>query len=191
MRLLHKITILTLLYQFTGFFYIASIGIVSLNIYRNFIIPNFMGNLISFTMSYSMYLMMDHNQAQYFKFLRCIRCLRIHWMCCKWRYIVTDPLNELDPKGGEENDIKVASRSSDGVTNETYMERKLETNETNGEKSNANLHQDLVRNYAVHSDLSTHTQCVAKYDHMDSMEHQLDIINKDVVGPNGKDCLHK
>ena len=45
--------------------------------------------------SCSMYLMMDHNEKEYERFLKIIYYSRLHWICCKWRYIVTKELNKM------------------------------------------------------------------------------------------------
>ena len=49
----------------------------------------------SMAMSYSIYLMMDHNKEKYLKFLRWTSYLKLHWICCCWRHIVIDQLNEV------------------------------------------------------------------------------------------------
>ena len=50
---------------------------------------------LSTSMNYSMYLMMDHNKQQYIEFLKVIKRLKLHYICCKWRRIVDAQLVEL------------------------------------------------------------------------------------------------
>ena len=55
-------------------------------------------NTQSVCVSFAMYLMMEHNQDKYVKFLRVIRKLRLYWLCCccGCRRIVIEQLNGLD-----------------------------------------------------------------------------------------------
>ena len=39
--------------------------------------------------------MMDHNEKQYIKFLKCMYRIRLHWICCCCRHMVIEQLNEL------------------------------------------------------------------------------------------------
>ena len=44
-----------------------------------------------------MYLMMDHNKLEYIKFLRLIKRMKLHWICCNLcGEIIEEQLLELD-----------------------------------------------------------------------------------------------
>ena len=60
---------------------------------------------------YSMYLMMDHNIEHYVKFLKVVQTLKLHWLCCQWRYFVMEQLKEHD------KELKILSMDS-AVTND-------------------------------------------------------------------------
>ena len=49
-----------------------------------------------FIYGYSMYLMMDHNVTEYVKFLKVVQKIKLHWLCCKWRYFVMEELKKHD-----------------------------------------------------------------------------------------------
>ena len=51
---------------------------------------------VSISLICSMYLMMDHNKGHYLQLLKRLKCMKLHWICCKWRYIVIEQLNELE-----------------------------------------------------------------------------------------------
>ena len=101
MLILHKITILTLLYQITA---VLLVGINTVIFIVNNDEHNFWVRfsarssvaIVPFCLNYSMYLMMDHNERKYFKFLRVIHWMKLHWICCKWRYIVAEQLHGFD-----------------------------------------------------------------------------------------------
>ena len=50
-----------------------------------------------------MYLMMDHNETEYLKCLRCVHKLRLHWICCHWRHVVIEQLHDLEGISDEPN----------------------------------------------------------------------------------------
>ena len=54
------------------------------------------GGFMLVSVSISMFLMMDHNTCEYTKFLKLIKRLRLNWICCYWRHIVNDQLQELN-----------------------------------------------------------------------------------------------
>ena len=43
-----------------------------------------------------MFLMMEHNKDKYMDFLVVIHRFRLHYICCKWRHIVTDQVMEVE-----------------------------------------------------------------------------------------------
>ena len=104
MFILNKITILTLFYQIIGFSSRIFVRIITqlfdFNQVVIIIIFQFIASTITLSWAYSMYLMMDHNQRKYLKFLSIIKHLKFHWICCCWRYKVIDQLNELNIKLG-------------------------------------------------------------------------------------------
>ena len=53
-------------------------------------------SVASLAFVYSMYLMMDHNKDHYFKFLRTVYRMRLHWLCCKYGYVVYDQISQLE-----------------------------------------------------------------------------------------------
>ena len=103
MMILYKVSILTLFYQITAVISIT-IGAVIWIIYPKILkVIWFLGTFqSSLAMNYSMYLMMDHNKNHYIQFLKIIRCLKLNWICCNWRYIVHKQLNELEKDPDQE-----------------------------------------------------------------------------------------
>ena len=80
--------------------------------------------------TYSMYLMMSHNEEEYVKFLRRIYWFKLHWICCKYRFIVSDQLEEIDGDA-----LKLVAMNSDSPEENT-VETCVTTNDckikTNG-----------------------------------------------------------
>ena len=126
MFILYKITVLTLLYQIAGFIEVC-MGFTSATLldsnstfYRVTLVIT--GQIMGLAMNYSMYLMMDHNNDKYHRFLRLIYYLRFHWICCKWRYIVIEQLNVLDinaMNGNSEENAKNKEKSQKTGTYQT------------------------------------------------------------------------
>ena len=81
----------------------------------------------SVSITYSMYLMMDHNQTEYVQFLKFLRWFKLHWICCKWRYIVHEQLNEL-----RQEEVVILNMVIRGPTIETNVsslnDQKIKTN---------------------------------------------------------------
>ena len=46
--------------------------------------------------SFAMYLMIEHNNKDYIKFLKVIRCLRLHWICLCWRNLVIQQIEQYE-----------------------------------------------------------------------------------------------
>ena len=63
--------------------------------------------------------------VKYMKFLRVIQMWKLHWLCCKWRYFVTDQLAVL----GNERGLQ----EHDGIQLHKQPTRTMETH-TNTEK---------------------------------------------------------
>ena len=87
MSILHKIFILTMFYEvffiFNGVIASAQIKLLMMIVYD---FPNF-------CVCYSMYLMMDHNEKHYLRFLKIVYFSRLYWICCCWRHFVIDEIN--------------------------------------------------------------------------------------------------
>ena len=100
--ILHKITILTMFYEFTALLVIIVMILVfvldpdqAVDI-ATFYVPSY---LVSIAVSYSMFLMMDHNLEIYIKFLQIVRFLRLHYICFCWKHMVIDQLDLLVMNG--------------------------------------------------------------------------------------------
>ena len=99
LTLLYRIFILTLFYEIVSFIAIIIIAVLATSssnkAVRNAMMSLFF-NFSIISVSFSMHLMMDHNRKLYIKFLRLIYYLKLHHLCCKYKFIVTDQLNEAD-----------------------------------------------------------------------------------------------
>ena len=102
--MLYKVFILTLFYEIVSLMAAIIIGIFYVTLTNDHAAYNslsiFFFNLAIISVSYSMVLMMDYNEPQYVKFLKFLYSCKLHWCCCRYGFIVTDQLNELD------NDLK-------------------------------------------------------------------------------------
>eukprot|EP01084_Bolivina_argentea_P104056 186369_1 len=134
MRILNKITILTLFYQISIVVVLLMFSTLDQLIETDVlqvIISRIRGCLLSFSISCSMFLMLDHNKKQYIKFLQCIYYLKCHWICCKWRYMVIDQLNEalIDTQTLSSNVINNKEKSIELETrNMSVNDQKIATN---------------------------------------------------------------
>ena len=97
--ILHKITTLTLFYLFIGTCSITALT-AKWSVFGNqsaeYSVANaiWSGTILSYSLT--MYLMMDHNKNQYFIFVKAVYWAKLHWICCCYRYIITDQLEGLD-----------------------------------------------------------------------------------------------
>lgn len=94
--ILHKIFLLTMLYEI-----VALIGTLCGPLFLIWVdesdaLLRFTMFMYSISVSISMYLMMDHNKERYLRYLLIIRSLKLHWICCKWRYIVNEQITQLN-----------------------------------------------------------------------------------------------
>ena len=118
------------------------------------------------TLGYTMaiFLMMDHNQCKYLKFLNIVHYLKLHWVfcvCCK--YIVTDQRNQI-----KESDDEKSYASTNEVTSRLNLQ--IETNDRNMNTPDSVLdtydgsvqHQHLN---IVGMELSLETVTINKEDH--------------------------
>eukprot|EP01084_Bolivina_argentea_P270699 460357_1 len=92
---LHKILIITLFYEIMVFI----IGNMSYLIKFNNIVTD--GSIWAFTpaslssilYSYSAFIMLEHNNYEYIKFLTIISFFKLDYLCCCYKYVVSDELN--------------------------------------------------------------------------------------------------
>ena len=101
MSILHKIFILTVVYEL---FFISYVGLIFAS---HWLLPLIVSKLSHLSVCYSMYLMLDHNKEQYIKFLTIIYFFRLHWICCCWRHFVIDDIHSLD------REVQQSSNSTD------------------------------------------------------------------------------
>ena len=144
--ILNKITILTLFYQIVGFSSLLFGRIAQLfSAYPLIIIIAYQLISASITLSwtYSMYLMMDHNQIKYVMFLSAVKYLKCHWICCCWRHKVIDQLNELNLKlkrkiKHKKNELSKATTNDVTISNELieFKEEEEEIEEEEIQSSN-------------------------------------------------------
>ena len=117
--ILHHIFILTLLYEVS--LAVMTVLLVTATfltdiIWIHNICLSIAMSVTSVSVCISMYLMMDHNKLEYIKFLKCIKKLKIHWICCNCREIVTEQLLELD----NTCDLSVANRKNTEMTDQDH-----------------------------------------------------------------------
>ena len=68
-------------------------------------------SVISLAWTYSMYLMMDHNEDKYQQFLRIIDKSGICWVCCKWRCVVIEQELKISIEITEDINARVGHRT--------------------------------------------------------------------------------
>ena len=130
-KILYRIIILTLFYQFTEIF-VLLINIM-LQIYHGDdtiimkIAEDAVAAFVSLSFSTSMYLMMEHNGKQYRKFLKIIYQLKLHWICCKWRYIIPNQLQQLDKDVQKAIDASTQTTTNDVTGNADTVESDINT----------------------------------------------------------------
>ena len=99
LRILYKISTLTMFYQIVGFYsalLMFILGIYSKSVWNNLVI-GILVNINPVTMSFCMYLMMEYNKDLYNKFLKIIHLTKLDTVyCCCCKYVVMDQLNEMD-----------------------------------------------------------------------------------------------
>ena len=138
MNNLNKIAILTLFYEITGVYMLITIAIFVI-IFKDQLVVDIVRAITtcgpSLAVSYSMYLMMDHNKKQYVMFLEYIHKLRLYWLCCCCGHLVLDQLNGME----DENKFS-GEKKLDADTNEysTKCETKDISNDDYKIKTNGN-----------------------------------------------------
>ena len=93
--ILHKIVILTIFYQLIGLI-VLIIAFITTTVNLSGVSLSIVETVRSLSITIAIYLMMDHNEDEYIKFLKIVHCLRFHAICCKYRNMVIDQLDELD-----------------------------------------------------------------------------------------------
>ena len=125
MTILHKIVILTVFYQLTGLI-VLMIVFITVTTRLSAISLSIVQTIWSSSITIAMYLMMDYNEDKYIKFLKLVHCLRFHVVCCKYRNMVTDQLDELVI-----SDIEIIS-GNNHPTNELTIDTKIRDNSCPG-----------------------------------------------------------
>ena len=124
LSILYKIVILTLFYQIE--LVIITIGGSIITEFLDdiaFTILSTLGICInSITISLAMYLMLPHNMEQYAKFLKIVYWFKCHYVCCCYRNMVIEQLNELTSDVDEKNLSDVV-----GVDNGDYKTGKRQS----------------------------------------------------------------
>ena len=96
METLYKIVILTLFYQLSVLFVtILLLTVDPINPELGDTLNALAGGTLSFSLSYSMYLMMDHNKIKYVSFTKIMHAISLYWIfcfCCK--DFISDQLKE-------------------------------------------------------------------------------------------------
>ena len=93
---LQKIFILTMFYQLTCLFSAVMFGLLVAVIDIPSISMQLFTGILPLTMITSMYLMMDHNEREYMRFLKVVQFLKFHFLCCKWRHFVMEQLDDME-----------------------------------------------------------------------------------------------
>lgn len=96
LSILYRIVIITVFYQLCLLFCVLSHRVESA-LWENDVV---LGNavlmvLLSIILSFSMYLMMEHNTKEYIEFLYFLRRFKLNFCCCCCRHIVDQQLEEL------------------------------------------------------------------------------------------------
>ena len=116
LSILHRIFILTLFYQISTLFgsmvtfaeYMTDFAWIS---GLSWSVPVW---YVSLSYSISMYLMMEHNGAEYITFLKIISKIRLNFVCCGCRHIVNEQLLEHD--GDADLEVAEGRRREDDTT---------------------------------------------------------------------------
>ena len=129
LSILYKIFILSIFYQLLSISFntiIMMVSVMTESVWGE-VINNFLTNAGIVAISFAMYLMMEHNEAKYVKFLRLIQYFKLNYICCKYLYIVDDQLKELAVN--DETDMAISigerkeKREKDYVENTNYDTR--------------------------------------------------------------------
>ena len=124
LNILQKITILTLFYEIHIIIFNVSSQVTGYILghdsFYYFIVYTFIGRLSTFSLFYSMHLMMEHNEKEYYVSLKIVYYLKMHYLCCCWRSMVIDQLTVLSKeyerdkveKKGPTNMVVVAKQRS-------------------------------------------------------------------------------
>ena len=90
--ILSKVVITSLMYQFT-----IILSLIAWSFDETGFFIEATQSFVIVTISFAMYLIMDHNKLIYFKLLNIIYKLKLYWICgcCCCKYVVIDSVNEL------------------------------------------------------------------------------------------------
>ena len=132
MNNLNKIAILTSFYHITCTIVLV-IAVIFAIIFENELVPRSHKVIAicceSLSISYSMYLMMDHNKKQYVTFLKYIYRMRLYWLCCCCGHMVVDQFNDLrledEMQITEDQKMESTNWETTDISNDDY---KIKTN---------------------------------------------------------------
>ena len=99
LSILYKIAIITLFYEFVFFMVLSFVTIaaelkVTWLYYVSFCLSN---DIPILTLTFCMFIMMDHNHGTYGRFLRILYVTKLYWIgCCCCRYMVIQQVNEMN-----------------------------------------------------------------------------------------------
>ena len=68
-----------------------------------------------------MYLMMEYNDGEYLKFLKVVHYWKLHFICCKYRFIIKDQLKELQEFHDEDDGDVVMKDETIGETQDASL----------------------------------------------------------------------
>eukprot|EP01084_Bolivina_argentea_P261225 441352_1 len=130
---LNRIIILTVLYEITSIICISVTSICGQFGWSSIIgiLYNISGGLASIAMNYSMFLMQQHNNDQYDKFLKLLYVLRLHYIgCCCFKSIIIDSqVSKSNSNKTEDTNIKSVNYSKVNIdnTHNSYHDTIFET----------------------------------------------------------------
>ena len=142
--ILYRILILTLMYEIVIIFFIIVF------IFTLFFLPKessityvlliMMGGLSSISLCYSMFLMQQHNDYEYKKFLKILHNFYLHYICCCCKSIIIYEL-ELDLVKQIKNQQSVNANSNNvtGDKNTTKEDTLDETNDASPKNIDTNI----------------------------------------------------
>ena len=178
MAILHKITILTLFYQFIAMFQIVLRGMITQilgdsDALMSYIILRSTSAFTAFSWSLSMYLMMDHNKEKYLQFLKALRYWRLNYLCCCCKHIVIQQLEYCSSNA--DNNKTEDLEDSDGhkqITTMDLLEDEIEMEMPRIMPGQHNL--SSYGNVESKSKPSSTKEYEAKHDHLDSKDQPLE-----------------
>ena len=112
--ILYKIVIITLFYQFTLFIGSSANAVEGFGWFHHAI--NFVSwHIQTLTLTFCMFIMMDHNQSTYYSFLRVLYLTKLYWIgCCCCKHMVIQQLNAM--KEQNVGNLNVTNKNAEGIT---------------------------------------------------------------------------